>query len=337
VNLSDRLSKDSEALRPDGLAPDIPARPYWGPGRLGIIVGLVVRLVVFLVVWMGAAQILTAIVSNFVASEIIEAPVSVPGALMTIATTSGAYFLVVRFLERRRSIYELSSRRLGGLGIGLAGGAVAILVCCGIIALAGGYQWSVAENSDLGDIAVVILGAGIGAGIAEELVFRGIAYRLMEQLFGTWAAFVGSGLLFGIMHITNPGSSLWGGISVALAGGLLFGVIYALTRSLWVTIGYHAAWNVVQGPLLGVPVSGNELPAFLQTTVNGPDWLTGGAFGAEGSVITVVLMFGVTIALVVLLVRRGGDNIVPPLWSARRNPELSSREEAASPASSEAE
>lgn len=325
MNNSDQSSQNPGESRLGGLAPDIPLRPYWGPGLVGVIVGLVARLAVFLLVWRVGGRILSIIVTNFMPPEIRRAPISVPGVLILIVATSAGYYLVVRFLERRRSIHELSLRRLGGLGIGLAGGAAAILICCGIIALGGGYQWSTVENPDLGSIALGILAAGIGAGIAEELIYRGIAYRLMEQLFGTWAALIGSGLLFGIMHMTNPGSSLWGGISVALAGGLLFGVIYALTRSLWVTIGYHTAWNVVQGPLLGVPVSGNDLSAFLQTTMNGPDWLTGGAFGAEGSVITVVLMFGVTVALVVLLVRRGGDNIVPPLWSARRKPEPSSQ------------
>ena len=108
---------------------------------------------------------------------------------------------------------------------------------------------------------------------------------------------------------------------MALAGGMLLGTLYALTRSLWVTIGYHAAWNVVQGPLLGIPVSGYEMPAFLHATATGPDWLIGGEFGAEGSVITVGLMFVVTIGLVTMLARRRRERVVAPIWSARRRPE----------------
>lgn len=254
-------------------------------------------------------------------AEELQTVLAVPAALIQIVTLSGAYFLVVRVLERRRSIYELRTHWARGLAIGLACGAAAFLVCCGVIALAGGYRWSVVEQPDLGAIAVTILGAGISAGIGEELLYRGIVYRMMEQMFGTWAAIVGSGLVFGIMHMTNPGATLWGGISVALVGGMLLGTLYALTRSLWVTIGYHAAWNVVQGPLLGIPVSGNELPAFLQVTVTGPDWLTGGLFGAESSGVTVGMISALTIVLGMMLARRGRERVVAPIWSARRRPE----------------
>lgn len=314
-------SEEPGMSRSDGLAPDIPTRAYWGPGRIGTAVGIVVRLVVFVIGTILVNQILTAIMANFVPAEELQNVLTVPAALIQIVTLSSVYFLVVRFLERRRPIHELRTRWARGLVIGLAGGAAAFLVCCGVIALAGGYRWSVVEQPDLGVIAVTILGVGASAAIGEELLYRGIVYRLMEQMFGTWAAIIGSGLLFGLMHMTNPGATLWGGISVALAGGMLLGTLYALTRSLWVTIGYHAAWNVVQGPLLGIPVSGNELPAFLQVTVTGPDWLTGGVFGAESSGVTVGMISALTIVLGMMLVRRRREHVVAPIWSARRKPE----------------
>ena len=315
------LSEKPGTPRSDGLVPDIPTRAYWGPGRVGTAAGIVVRLVVFVIGTILVNQILTAVMANFVPAEELQTVLAVPAALIQIVTLSSVYFLVVRFLERRRNIHELRTHWVRGLAIGLAGGAAAFLVCCGVIALAGGYRWSVVEQPDLGAIAVTVLGAGASAAIGEELLYRGIGYRLMEQMFGTWAAIIGSGLVFGLMHMANPGATLWGGISVALAGGMLLGTLYALTRSLWVTIGYHAAWNVVQGPLLGIPVSGNELPAFLQVTVTGPDWLTGGEFGAESSGVTVGMISILTIVLVVMLARRGHERVVAPVWSVRRRPE----------------
>ena len=63
------------------------------------------------------------------------------------------------------------------------------------------------------------------------------------------------------------------------------------------------------------------MPAFLHATATGPDWLIGGEFGAEGSVITVGLMFVVTIGLVTMLARRRRERVVAPIWSARRRPE----------------
>lgn len=315
------LSEEPGTSRSNGLVPDIPSRAYWGPGRLGAAAGIVVRFVVYLIAMFLISQALNVIVGNFVPPEELQTVLAVPAALIQIVTLTSAYFLVVRFLERRRNIHELRTHWARGLVIGLAGGATAFLICCGVIALAGGYRWSVVEQPDLGAIAVTVLGAGASAAIGEELLYRGIGYRLMEQMFGTWAAIIGSGLVFGLMHMTNPGATVWGGISVALAGGMLLGTLYALTRSLWVTIGYHAAWNVVQGPLLGIPVSGYEMPAFLHATATGPDWLIGGEFGAEGSVITVGLMFVVTIGLVTMLARRRRERVVAPIWSARRRPE----------------
>ena len=315
------LSEEHGTSRSDGLAPDIPPRAYWGPGRVGTAVGIVVRFVVYLTIMWVLFEGLKAIMANFVPAEELETVLTLPPALMQIVATGSAYFLVVRFLERRRSIHELRAHWAWGLAIGLACGAAALLFCYGVLTLAGGYQWSVMEYPDLGAIAVTTFGAGVSAGIGEELLYRGIGYRLMEQMFGTWAAIIGSGLVFGIMHITNPGATLWGGIAVALTGGMLLGTLYALTRSLWFVIGYHAAWNVVQGPLLGIPVSGYEMPAFLHATATGPDWLTGGEFGAEGSVITVGLMFVVTIGLVAMLARRRRERVVAPIWSARRRPE----------------
>ena len=82
------------------------------------------------------------------------------------------------------------------------------------------------------------------------------------------------------------------------------------------TAGVHFAWNVVQGPILGVTVSGTG-PAngLLVTEATGPDWLSGGAFGAEASYVTVALLMAFTVWPAVLLVRRG--LIVKPWWSRR--------------------
>jgi len=72
--------------------------------------------------------------------------------------------------------------------------------------------------------------------------------------------------------------------------GLLLGAAYKYSGTLWLPIGIHWAWNFTQGNIFGFEVSGNDAGAsFLKSTVSGPDWLTGGAFGAEASVIPVFL------------------------------------------------
>ena len=92
---------------------------------------------------------------------------------------------------------------------------------------------------------------------------------------------------------------------------VLFALLYGLTRSLWVCIGAHAAWNIVQGPVLGVPVSGSGFSdGWLATVSVGPDWLTGGTFGAEASPVTVLIMVAATVWLALQIVRRDAARLI---------------------------
>jgi hypothetical protein len=78
------------------------------------------------------------------------------------------------------------------------------------------------------------------------------------------------------------------------------------TRSLWFAMGLHTAWNFLQGSIFGVAVSGNGAPtdSLLQPLIQGNQWLTGGAFGIEASVIAVVLGLGLGSAFLVQAVRQ---------------------------------
>ena len=92
-------------------------------------------------------------------------------------------------------------------------------------------------------------------------------------------------LFFGAAHIFNPGATLWSSAAIAIEAGLLLAMIYHVTRSLWACIGLHAAWNIMQGTLYGIPVSGSKADGWLVSMRTGPDWLSGGVFGAEASVV----------------------------------------------------
>lgn len=226
------------------------------------------------------------------------------------------YLIWTMIIERRRPPIELAPRRLHLLLAGLALGALLFVLVYAVLALAGGYRLS-ASGSPIDESwwAGAYLVA-VGAGIGEEILFRGMMFRLVEQLLGTWVAVLVSALLFGFSHALNPGATTWSSIAIALEAGLLIAFLYAATRSLWMTIGFHAAWNFVQGPVLGVKVSGNELPSLFTSTASGPDWLTGGAFGVEASVVSVTILVLVAAALAVLAVRR--REIVAPMWLRKR-------------------
>ena len=92
----------------------------------------------------------------------------------------------------------------------------------------------------------------------------------------------------------------------------MLGGAYILTRSLWMPMGLHAAWNFTQGPVLGVPVSGNATHGILQARLTGPTILSGGAFGLEASMIAIAVCSAAGLWFVWLAVKRG--EVVRPWW-----------------------
>ena len=100
------------------------------------------------------------------------------------------------------------------------------------------------------------------------------------------------------MHYWNPGASLWSSCAIAIEAGLLLGAAYKHFGTLWLPIGIHWAWNYVQGNVLGFAVSGVQTSdKVFSPIITGPDWITGGAFGAEASVPAVGIGLLLTIIL----------------------------------------
>ena len=218
-----------------------------------------------------------------------------------------AYLLLVRFVERR-AVAELAPRRLLPDGaIGTAAGLLLFSVMIGVLYLLGSYHVT-GTNPDAPWVPALLM-FGLGAGIGEEIICRGVLFRIIEEGLGTWVALVVSALFFGAAHIANPGATLWSSAAIAIEAGLLFGVLYHVTRSLPICMGLHAAWNFAQGTIYGVPVSGVKADGWLVSTRSGPDWLSGGAFGVEASVIGLILCLLCTLGLLVVMRRR--SSIVP--------------------------
>lgn len=221
-----------------------------------------------------------------------------------------AYVVLVKWIERR-PVTELAPAKLIPHGLlGLLFGLMLFSVVVGVLFLLGSYHVT-GTNSQAPWLDAVLV-VGLGAGIGEEIMFRGVLFRMVEEGLGTWAALIVSALFFGAVHINNPGATLWSSAAIAIEAGLLFGMVYHVTRSLPICMGLHAAWNFAQGTIYGIPVSGTHADGWLVSTRSGPDWLSGGVFGAEASVVALSLCSLCTLVLVVIAVRRG--SIVPPRW-----------------------
>ncbi|HET6804853.1 MAG TPA: type II CAAX endopeptidase family protein [Frateuria sp.] len=224
-----------------------------------------------------------------------------------------AYLALVKLIERR-PLRELAWRRLAPDGaLGLAAGALLFSAVVGALWLLGSYH-VVGTNPDAHWVLAAMT-VGLGAGIGEEIICRGVLYRIIEEGLGSWIALLVSALFFGAAHLSNPGATLWAGLAIAIEAGILLALIYLVTRSLWVCMGLHAAWNFMQGTVFGIPVSGTTADGWLVSTRSGPDWLSGGVFGAEASVVALTLCTLASAVLLVAAVRRG--LIVPPCWLRR--------------------
>ncbi|MEU4398353.1 CPBP family intramembrane glutamic endopeptidase [Micromonospora orduensis] len=222
------------------------------------------------------------------------------------------YGWVVRRTERR-AVTELAR---AGAGVRIARG---VLVGFGMfaavivnIALVADY-----DVDGLGSVtgALALVGFMAAASVTEELMFRGVLFRIVEERTGTWIALVLTGAVFGLMHLFNADANVWGAICIAVEAGFMLAACYAATRNLWVPIGLHFGWNFAAGGIFSVVVSGNgRSEGLLDTTMSGPTLITGGEFGPEGSLYTLAAGGLLTLAFMWLAHRRG--RIVPRRRSA---------------------
>ena len=128
-------------------------------------------------------------------------------------------------------------------------------------------------------------------GGTEEVATRGWLLTRIAARTNLPLAIAISSSLFGILHLGNAGVTFLSVLNIIL-DGVLAGLLFIYTDSIWLVVAQHGTWNYVQGNLLGFQVSGTGADAsiFSFTMGDGPDWLTGGAFGAEGSIITTLVL-----------------------------------------------
>jgi len=224
-----------------------------------------------------------------------------------------AYTVLVKAIERR-PMSELAAADIPRLGLpGLLLGAVLMSAVVLVLWLAGSYH--VTGTNPSVNWLPAVLTTGLGAGIGEEIVTRGVLFRAVEEGLGTWWALAISALFFGAAHIFNPGATLWSSLAIAIEAGVLLALLYHVTRSLWACVGLHAAWNIMQGTVYGIPVSGTQAHGWLVSSRSGPDWLSGGVFGAEASVVALILCTTCSALLLLVALRRG--TIVRPVWQRK--------------------
>lgn len=246
-------------------------------------------------------------------------PIGQPGTaamhmVINIGLVLATYkFAIARLGERPRD--DLPARGASrNLGLGLLAGALLFGAVVAVAAALGVYR--ITGPGDTSTLILQLISAGIMPAFMEELLFRGILFRWIEEFGGSWAALVVTSALFGLAHILNPGATWFSSFAVAVEAGLPLGGAYMLTRSLWMPIGLHAAWNFTQGAIFGVLVSGNPAQGLVRAKLSGPVLLSGGGFGLEGSLIALIIASAAGVWFVWAAVKRG--ELMQPWWVRRR-------------------
>lgn len=183
---------------------------------------------------------------------------------------------------------------LRDFGLGSIIGAVSVLLAVLVGVIGGGYHCNLNSAVPPYAIGKALLGSGllfIGAAAGEEMLFRGYPLQTLTRARLAWLAIFLTSVPFAAAHLSNP--NVVRGVTFAntALAGVWLAIAYLRTRSLWLPLGIHWAWNWTMGSVLGLPVSGitrlGPAPLFrFQDT--GPAWLTGGAYGPEGGAICTV-------------------------------------------------
>ena len=273
------------------------------------LVAMAIALLLFL-----ATITVAAIVDELALPRIAGLTFEMKFDLVAVVLLILVYKLVIRRLgEHPRDDYR-DPHALRHLLVGLGAGAGVFSVAVAIAAALGIYQ--VKGIGDFSGLLAALIASALFPAVNEELLFRGILFRWIEEFGGSWLALIVTSALFGAAHLYNPNASAMAAVGIAFEAGLMLGAAYMLTRSLWLPMGLHAAWNFAQGEIYDIPVSGNPVHGLVDARLSGPPLLTGNGFGLEASLIAIVVATLFGIWLIWLAVKKG--NVIQPRWVRRR-------------------
>lgn len=214
-----------------------------------------------------------------------------------------AHLALLRFVERRGWSWVGLGRdaaRPASLLHGVAIGALAIGLPSALLLATRWLRVIPTPDGSWGGAAYSLAVTLAPAAMWEELTFRGYPFAVLRERFGAVAAVGVTSVLFGLLHVSNPGATPLA-ITMVIVAGIFLGAILLATRSLWATWAAHFAWNWTMAALFHMEVSGGGFPTPDYRVVEvGPDWLTGGGWGPEGGV---AALLGMTTAMLYLRAR----------------------------------
>jgi len=264
------------------------------------LIGFPLVRIILAILFVGVGLIVTQLIINLL-SQIIPADNPIAGIVFTILALLAicySYYLYVRLIEKR-PITELAGpgapNELGLgflIGLGLFSIIIAILWALGYYRVTGMNSWLV---------LIPAIVANVPSGFIQEIIFRGVIFRITRESLGMWWALGISSILFGLIHILSATATLQSVVAITLEAGVLLGAAYMLTKQLWLPIGIHVAWDLANDGIFGVGLSGasgDTISGLLQAKLTGPVLLSGGAAGVEASVVSVIVILAASVYMI---------------------------------------
>ena len=261
-----------------------------------ILLGLLVCFAAFIIAQNIAGLIFSGTGMGKEIRNLIKGILAATAVIMT-------YRIFYQYIEER-PVTEISTKGIAkNLMLGLAIGIIIQCLTMLVIYLNDGFK--IVSMNPVSFI-VIPLTVAFTIAIFEEILIRGIIFRIIEEKLGSYIALLISALIFGGLHLASPNATLVSATFVAIEAGFLFGAAYIYSRSLWLPIAIHFAWNFMQSGIFGAITSGNENTSSLLTTqITGPEMITGGKFGPEGTIQAMIFCLAATSVFMYLNFRKG--------------------------------
>jgi membrane protease YdiL (CAAX protease family) len=237
----------------------------------------------------------------------------IAGTVFAIVVCAIYIFLYQRY--EKRQVAELSTRHVprylaGGilLGAGLASTVVLIQYFTHVL--------TITTTRPFLPLLPTLWNIFVNSTVVEVLII-GIFFRLTEKWLGSWLALLILVIVFVALHITAPGATIISAIAVSMHAAFLLGPTYIYTRSLWVPIAIHFAWDFSYAGLYGASINGYTMDnSLFYTTTNGSELWTGGYFGPQGSIQAAALCL--LTGFIFLNLSRRHNRIVQPSFKKPR-------------------
>jgi hypothetical protein len=268
------------------------------------------RFAIFLIIFLVSVLLSARLLGYFVPQVHVWATSQLydsiqPGFTLFERSWELAFLFIATFVMSRiekRSLFSYGLPWRGALGrkfwfgsaIGLCGASVLML----LIATFGGYSFGPLElglGSTLKYALVWAVVFYVGGGLLEEFLFRGYTLTTLAEAIGFWPAATVLSFLFAAVHLSSPGER-WPGLLAVFCFGLLAALTLRITGDLWFVIGLHTAWDWAHVFLFSVPIAGMTGPGrLMHAELHGPQWLTGGTVGPDGSIFVFLVLLGIAV------------------------------------------